>query len=82
MGFSLANFLFVVGSLNNWFWSSGVVPHTELYRRILLIQISVAVVSIGLGGPAVAKERPRTVAVLALVIGWFSFFISGMSMAV
>ena len=59
-----------------------MAPHTELYRRILLIHVSLAIVSIALGGLAAAKERPRTFAVVAIVIGWLSFFVTGMSMAV
>jgi hypothetical protein len=82
IGFSFANFVFIFGALNNWFWMGPVVPHTELARRVLAVHSAVAIASMGLAGLGAAKERPRTFGFVALAVSWLSFFISGMSMAV
>jgi len=78
----LGNSLVIYGALHGWFWAGPLIPPSRPYRHILVVHASDTMAAVAMAALAAAKERTRTLAIVAGVVAWLSFFFFGMSMAV
>jgi hypothetical protein len=82
LGLALLNLAIVLGSTTNWFWGAPLVPGTEPYWHLARGALVVALSSMGFGGLALGKERPRLFGIVALALSWLSYMVCVLRMAV
>jgi len=82
LGLALINLAIVLGSTTDWFWGAPLVPHTEPYWHLARGALVLALSSMGFGGLALAKERPRLFGIVALALSWLGYMVCVLRMTV
>jgi len=76
------DFLVIFGGTGAWSPAPPPAPHSQPYQRLVSLGLGLDAGSLGFAGLALARERPKTLAAVAIIVSCCAVFLCGMRVAV
>ncbi len=80
IGLAGADLLVIFGATSSY-WGGPPIPHSDAYQRLASLGLGLITGSLGFAGLALAREKPKKIAFVAIAVSWTALFLCGMRMA-